>query len=421
MVPPVLEYLGALTLRAMPDAQLNLVDAAVTAYDPAAEDADLVGISAMTATVTWAYATADALRARGIPVVLGGIHPTALPDEAAEHADAVVVGEAESVWGACLADAAAGTLQRFYRGERLPLENLPQPLFDAVQGPYRFRAVFTARGCPYHCTFCSVRTFFGDTIRYRPIPEVVAEIKALPGRAYFNGDDNIWGGDPERAIALFEALAKEAPRPWYGFGDLKAVQGPYGERLIRAAKASGLFAVWAGYEACDPATLKHYHATGKQGGDRERAIKMLQDAGIEVVLFLVVGGRDESLADFEATLETVDRLKVGSHPVLLTPLPGTELFEEYRPHLIPGLGWDRFDGAHAVFEHPDPAMTPQVREKRYYELTLELMKPSRFLRHLTAVSRKGFPAAHMLALMKYLPVKRAMAAAYDQWKAEQGS
>lgn len=418
MAPPVLEYLGALTLRDVPGSEVRLVDAAVTTYDPEAEDADLVGISAMTATVTWAYATADRLRERGIPVVLGGIHVTALPDEAALHADAVVVGEAESVWAQCLADAEAGQLQARYVGERLTLDDLPVPLFGRLEGEYKSRGVITARGCPYRCTFCSVRTFFGDTIRYRPIEDVVAEVKALPGMWYLNCDDNIWGGDPERTIALFEALAAEAPMPWYGFSDLKAVQGPYGERLIKAAKASGLFAVWVGYETVDVEALEHYHATGKQGNDRERAIRMLQDAGIEVVLFLMVGGRDETVEDFRKTIETVDRLKVGSHPVLLTPLPGTELFEEYRPYLLPGVGWDRFDGTHAVFEHPDPRLTPAARERRYYEMTLQLMEWRRFVRHLSAVSWKGFPRVHFLALMKHIPVKRAMTAAWQAWQKE---
>ncbi len=415
IAPPVLEYLGALTLRAMPDADLVLVDGNVTPFDPAGVDADLVGITAMTATATWAYATADALRARGIQVVLGGIHPTALPQEAAQHADAVVVGEAESVWAQVLADAASGTLQQYYHGERLPLNDLPHPLFGALDGPYRFRAIITTRGCPYHCTFCSVRRFFGDTVRFRPIDEVVAEVAKVPGSLYFNADDNIWGADVDRSIALFNELAAKAKKPWYGFGDLKSVQGERGDELIAAAKASGLFSVWAGWEA-DSSQLGAFHASAKQGKNREEAIRRIKAAGIDVTLFVVLGGRNESPEDFKRAVELADHLDVGVHPALLTPFPGTELWQEYEPHLLPGLGWERFTGVSAVFEHPDPRMTPEARERAYYETSLELLSLPRILGHAARIPGAGFPTTHFLSIMKALPVRRAMRKAYAEWE-----
>jgi radical SAM superfamily enzyme YgiQ (UPF0313 family) len=406
-------------MREAPDTELTLLDAGVTPFDAETCGADLVGISAMTATVTWAYATADALRKRGVPVVLGGIHPTALPDEAAQHADAVVVGEVESVWGRVLADAAAGKLQLRYDGERLPLDSYPIPLHGRLQGPYRFRAVITTRGCPYRCTFCSVRRFFGDTVRFRPIDDVVAEIAAMPGMLYFNADDNIWGADTDRSIELFNRLAREAKHPWYGFGDLRSVQGERGDELIAAARASGLFSVWVGWEN-DAERLKGYHATAKQGSDRDGAIRRLKAAGIDVTLFVVLGGRDDTLADFGAAVQLADRLGVAVHPVLLTPLPGTELFEEYEPYLLDGAGWDRFTGANAVFEHPDPAMTPRAREDAYYRTSLELLSLPRILRHITRMPIAGFPKTHLLATMKALPMRRAMRKAYAEWLATEG-
>ncbi|MRS13117.1 MAG: B12-binding domain-containing radical SAM protein [Actinobacteria bacterium] len=415
IAPPILEYLGALTVRAMPDAELRLLDANVTSFDLASAEADLVGISAMTATATWVYATANALRARGLRVVLGGIHPTALPREASQHADAVVVGEAESVWAQVLADAAAGTLERFYHGERLPLDGLPQPLFGALDGPYRFRAIITTRGCPYHCTFCSVRRFFGDTVRFRPIDEVVAEIAKVPGSLYFNADDNIWGADTDRSIALFNRLASEAKKPWYGFGDLKSVQGERGDELIRAAKRSGLFSVWAGWEA-DSQQLGAYHASAKQGRDREEAVKRIKAVGVDVTLFVVLGGRNESFEDFERAVELADRLDVGVHPALLTPFPGTELWAEYEPFLLPGLGWDRFTGVSAVFTHPDPRMTPEARERAYYTTSLDLLSLPRILGHAARIPAAGFPTTHFLSIMKALPVRRAMRKAYAEWE-----
>lgn len=417
LVPPILEYLAALTLRADGDISVKLIDANQEEPHPDHLTADLVAISAMTATAPWAYRFADACRRRGMRVVLGGIHPTALPEEAAMHANAVVIGEAESVWGAVLADARGGRLQKFYRGERLPLDNLPRPIDGGLKGNYRFRAFFTMRGCPYRCTFCSVRQFFGDTIRYRPIPDVVAEIETCAGKVWFNGDDNIWGGDVRRSIDLFNALAGGTKRHWYGFGDLKAVQGPDGERMLAAARKSGLFSVWVGWES-DDANLGTFKATGKQGENRIAAVKRMQAAGIDVVLFVVLGGRQDSIDSFKRTLELSERLNVGIHPVLLTPLPGTELYEEYRDHLLPGLGWEAFTGVRAVFHHPSPEMSPRRREEAYHKLCRELFRFERIVRRIGRISSAGFPATHFLSLMKQLPMKRALAKAYEEWKAE---
>jgi radical SAM superfamily enzyme YgiQ (UPF0313 family) len=414
MPPPVLEYLAALTWREMPDAEVELIDAEVDEFDL---DADLVGITAMTATVTWAYALADRLRARGVSVVLGGIHVTALPEEAASHADAVVVGEAESVWGSVLRDVVNASLRPRYLAERLPLDDLPHPAYGQLAGKYRFRSVFTARGCPYGCTFCTVRRFFGDTVRYRPIGQVVEEVAGFREKLYINGDDNIWGGDPARSIALFRALAEGERKHWYGFGDLRAVQGPRGDEMLAAAKKSGLFSVWAGWESASPECLREYHASAKQGADREDAIRRIQAHGIEVVLFMVLGGRADTAEDFERALEVADRLNVGIHPVLLTPLPGTELFEEYRPYLLPGMSWDRFTGTRAVFEHP--SMTPEERERRYYEISLEALSSGRLLRHTASISPVGFPTTHVLSLAKAIPIRRAVRRSYDEWLAEQ--
>jgi radical SAM superfamily enzyme YgiQ (UPF0313 family) len=416
MVPPILEYLGALTLREAPDVELSLHDANQQPVRPEGLDADLVGISVWTATAPWAYRFAEACRAAGKKVVLGGIHATALPEEAGRYADAVVTGEAESVWGEVLRDAGRGALRPRYHGAQLPLAGLPVPLDGKLRGNYRFRAFFTMRGCPYACSFCSVHQFFGRAIRYRPVEEVAAEVEARAGRVWFNGDDNIWGADPRRAIDLFERLAAGSSKRWYGFGDLRSIQGAEGERMLAAARRSGLFSVWAGWESDSPESLRDFHAGGKQGRDRVEAVKRMQGHGIDVVLFLMLGARGEGLDAFERALELADRLQVGVHPVLLTPLPGTEVFERYRPHLLPGLGWEAYTGTRALFAHPDPAVTPRAREAAYHALCAELFRPGRIARRLAAIPLAGFPSTHLLSLMKQLPMRRALAKARSDWE-----
>jgi radical SAM superfamily enzyme YgiQ (UPF0313 family) len=414
MAPPILEYLGALTLRAMPGAELELIDANI--HEPGPEDlqADLIGISSITATITWSYKFSDELRKLGKKVVLGGIHPTALPEEAKQHADSVVVGEAESVWHEVLNDALSGNLKPYYYGKRLQLDDMPIPLTGVLKGPYKFMAVFTARGCPYKCTFCSVRKFFGDTIRYRPIGKVVEEIEKCTGRVYFNGDDNIWGGDLNRSIELFTELSKGSKKWWYGFGDLRAPQSHLGDKLLEAARKSGLFSVWAGWETSSGEGLRMYHAVAKQGKSREDAVKKIKKYGIDVTLFVVLGGRSDTAADFENVIGLAKRLGVMIHPVLLTPLPGTELYEEYKPYLLKDKGWEYYTGVNAVFEHP--TMSPEEIEERFYKISLELLSTKRILMHLFEIPIRGFPTTHLLSLMKQIPMKRAMEKAYENWK-----
>lgn len=416
LVPPILEYLAALTYRESPGTDVQLFDANQLELTPENISADTVAISVMTATAPWAYRFADDCKRIGKKVILGGIHPTALPVEASLHADSVVVGEAESVWGKVLTDLRNGDLNNFYYGDRLALHNLPKPVDGKLKGNYQFRAFFTMRGCPYRCTFCSVRRFFGDTIRYRPITDVVNEIESCAGKLWFNGDDNIWGGDVQRSTDLFNEISRGSKRHWYGFGDLKSIQGTAGARMLRAAHNSGLFSVWVGWEN-DEDQLCAFKAQGKQGGDRVAAVKQMQDAGIDVTLFVVLGGRQDSIDSFKRTLELSERLQVGIHPVLLTPLPGTELYEEYREHLLPGLGWESFTGVNAVFEHPDPEMSPSRREEEYHKLSNELFSFERIVNRVGRISSEGFPSSHIYSFMMQVPMKHALSKAYEEWKA----
>lgn len=161
-----------------------------------------------------------------------------------------------------------------------------------------------------------------------------------------------------------------------------------------------------------------YHAAAKQGTDREEAVRKIKKYGIDVTLFVVLGGRTDTAADFDSVIDLAKRLGVVIHPVLLTPLPGTELYEEYKPYLLKERGWEYYTGASAVFEHP--TMSPDEIEERYYRTSLELLSTKRILMHLFEIPLSGFPMTHLLSLMKQIPVKRAMNKAYEKWKKERG-
>jgi len=418
VAPPILEYLAALTRKADPSIELELISASATPDVFDTLECDLAAISLLTPTAVPGYRIADGLRARGIKVVVGGMHVSALPEEAALHADAVVTGEAESVWPQVLSDFRAGRLQPRYRGEQLPLVDLPTPLYGMLKHGHDFRIVNTSRGCPYPCSFCTVSKVFGSKIRMRPIDDVVRDVDAIPGSMYINGDENIWWlGKTDRAIELFTAL-RGSRKKWMGFGSLAPVLSPEGSRMLKAARQSGMLTVWVGWESLTDGGLEEYRANRKVGDDRERAVRTLKDHGIDVSLFFMLGSRADSLDDYRRAVDLADRLGVSMHPSLVVPYPGTALRQQYDSYLYKDLGWEYYTGAYALFEHPDPAMTPDVREQRFYETSLELLSLGRVLKHMFKVPASGFPHAHILSLMNQLPVRKGMKIAFEKWKAE---
>ena len=418
VAPPILEYLAALTRRFDPAIEIRLISASATpdAFDTL--ECDLAAISILTPTSVPGYRIAEKLRARGIKVVFGGMHASAMPEEAKTHGDAVVIGEAETSWPQVLIDYRAGQLKPFYRGEQIPLDDLPTPLYGMLKDNHQFRIVNTSRGCPYNCTFCSVKPFYGADIRFRPIEHVVRDVNAIPEKMYINGDENIWWqGFEQRAIDMFTAL-KGSNKKWMGFGSLRPVLSAAGSRMLNAARESGMLTVWVGWDAISDEALTSYKADGKIGVDRERAVKTLRDHGIDVSLFYMLGSREDSLEDFKRSVELADRLGVSMHPSLIVPYPGTELRRQYEPYLYKDLGWEYYSGAYALFEHPDPAMTPEAREEAFYESSLELLNYWRVISHMRHVPLSGFPYAHILSLMNQLPVRKGMKIAYEKWKTD---
>jgi radical SAM superfamily enzyme YgiQ (UPF0313 family) len=415
IAPPVLEYLTGLTYQVRPDVEVELIDANKEHFSPDEVDADVVGFTVLTPQAPWAYRMADRLRALGKKVVLGGIHVTALPEEACKHADSIVLGEAEHVLKQVLDDAESDRMKPVYEGTFPELTSLPRPVTNLWKTRYVYGYFQTSRGCPYSCTFCSVHQFFGGRVRMRPIMDVVTEVAASKWRLFWGIDDNIWGVDVNKTIELYREMAKNIRgKWWFGSGDIRSVHHPRSHELLTNARRAGLTAVLVGWESNNLSSLEEYRAVTKQGRERRDAIKKIRDHGIEVMLFIMVGGRKDTREDFEGIFKLCEELKVSAHPVMTTPFPGTELYDMYRPYLISGLEWDSYDGNRAVFEHP--VMGPREREEAIIKLRSDLFSIPKILHRMWQVSWRGFPMSHITSWMVQYPQGRA----FKQYAREKG-
>ncbi len=361
--PMALPILAALT---PPGWDIHLVDEHVEAVD-LHEEADLVAVSLMTSAAPRAYAVADAFRARKIPVVLGGMHPTALPEEALRHADAVAVGEAEPLWGRILEDFAAGRMQGVYRSEHRPdLAGQPLPRRDLLKTDRYLvpNLVQTARGCPHACTFCSVSPVFGRKYRFRPVDEVVEEIRGLKTRTIGFSDDNIVAS-PKRAAELFEALVP-LKLQWAGQGDLSMADHP---DLLKLMYRSGCRAMFVGIESISQESLKASHKRPNVGLDLERAIKTIHRHGIDIVASFVFGLEHDTPESCRETVHWAERMRIAAAQfAVLTPFPGTPVYEEMMAEgRVTSSDWSKYTMGNIVYR-PTHMTVEQLREARSYAM-----------------------------------------------------
>ena len=405
LMPPVLEYLAGLTTSVRPEAEIRLINANVEEFSADDLRADLVGISILTHQSSWAYRTADRLRARGVKVMLGGPHPTVLPDEAGEHAGCVVVGEAESVLGRLFDDLEEGRLQPFYRGELLPVDRAPYPRRDLAPG-YVFRSFFTSRGCPYDCRFCATPMLHGTRMRYRPVAEVIRDLGSCDHKMWFCTDADSWGPDVPRYPELFREMSSSLKGiRWVGETSIASVQHPMGEEMLKWARRSGLMQVWIGWESLSDATLKEYGATAKMLSKREDALKKIRDNGIDVVLFIMLGTRNEPLSSYGSVIEFCDRLSVTPHPVMVVPYPGSALHREWKEDVTRRGEWDYYDGMHSIIRQSEGSNADHERALK--SLWVDSFTWKRVLKRVAAIPAAGFPSAHLASIIVQGALRKA--------------
>jgi radical SAM superfamily enzyme YgiQ (UPF0313 family) len=349
--------------------------------------ADLVGITAPTPSALHAYGLAREFRRRGVPVVLGGPHATALPEEAARHADAVVVGEAEDTWPRVLDDAAGGRLDPIYVSSRqAPLAGLPTPRWDLIKGRRYGKSVTIAtRGCPHRCDYCSIPLLYGPgTVRYRPVDEVVREVATSPTRAVVFWDDNI-GANPRYAKELFRALAP-LRKWWTSQCTASAVRD---EELVALAARSGCRALFLGLESISQESLLGTNKAHNRVDDYRRLIAGLHRQGIAVHLGIMFGFDQDDPGIFRRTAEFLDEACVDVATVsMVVPMPGTPTFRRLHAEgRILTTDWSRYDGKRSCVFAP-ARMSPAELERGTEWVARRFYSPRSIARRL-AGSRVG--------------------------------
>ena len=330
--------------------------------------ADLVAITCTTPAAPHTYEIARRYRERGVPVVLGGPHPTLLPAEAQTHADAVVVGEAEESWPRLIEDFRQARLQPLYRAERAPsLHHLPHTRRDLLEGRWYSKGVLIAsRGCPYTCEYCTLPHLYDRTLRFRPVEEVAAEVSTIKGKPIVFWDDNI-AANPAYAKALFRAIT-----PYKRWWTAQATVGvAENEELLRLAADSGCKAFFLGLESFSQSSLDGTDKRFNRVTKYQEVVAKLHSYGIAVQAGIMVGFDQDDPDVFERTVEAATRIGIDNATISLAiPFPGTRLFSRLEGvsstrgaqsgtgsrHRGRGLEWNilRNVGFHrAIYRHGD--------------------------------------------------------------------
>jgi len=384
LVGLALPYLAALTPG---EWEIELIDQQLEDIDFGAR-ADLVAITTWTVNSLSAYEIAGRFRARGTPVIMGGPHTFFFAEEAAQHCDAVGIGEGEKIWPQMLEDASNGRLQKFYRAERSPdLRSLPFPRYDLVNfekySYFKTFSVQTSRGCPFRCDFCSERFYLGKQYRYRPVDDVIGELKYGKIKNVFFADST-FAGKKSHTMELMEALIPLKVR-WSALWSSYLCRD---QRFLDLAKRSGLLHVNIGLETVDMETLAGMNKKTNNIGYYKEIIDNLRKRGISYSFNLVLGYDTEHENTCDLTLAFLRENKVPAvYFNILTPHLGTPLYDRMQSEgrLINPDDIGRWPGLICYFRPKN--CTPGELEEKVRRMYRE------FYSLKSMVGRLGFPAS----------------------------
>ena len=314
------------------------------------DEPDLVVIEVYITSSRRAYEIADHYRGKGSYVCLGGLHVTALPDEAALHADSIFLGPGEDTWPRFLEDFRGGQAKPLYQSRHRSLRNCRAIRRDLVKSYHYLipNTIVVSRGCPHHCDFCYKQSFFrgGKSFYTMGVEQALGQIDALGGRHLFFLDDHLFA-DTRFARDLFEGM-RGMGRLWQGAATVESVLRT---DLVSRAAACGLRSVFIGFETLNSGGLRRVGKLHNLGYDYDLAIRRLRDHGVMINASFVFGFDGDGPDIFNRTVDwAVQRGLETATFHILTPYPGTALYERLRRQgRISTTNWQRYDTRHAVF------------------------------------------------------------------------
>ncbi len=358
--------------------------------------ADAVGISTITSTAPRAYALASLLKKEGMPVVMGGPHVTFLPDEALEHCDYVLKGEAEDsiipLFEAVLGEGELGSIPGLsFRNRGVTVHNptgaycrdldaLPAPDLSLIKGWTRKRPIvpmITSRGCPFHCDFCSVTEMFGRKYRFRSNQNVLRELRKYSDKFVFFYDDNFAANRKHTRELLEMMIAEKITPKWSAQVRADTALEPGFPELMQRSNCS---VVYIGLESVNPETLEQFNK-GQSLEQMEEAVGRFHDCNIRIHGMFVFGSDHDTVDSIRRTVRWAKKFDIGTVQFLiLTPVPGTKVYNELSSKKrIVSEDWSLYDGHHVVF-------TPAKLSP--FELQKEMFKAlSRFYSFLQAIKK----------------------------------
>jgi len=364
--------LGILTAAALvPDNwEIKYISSFIDEIDYS-ERFDIIALGGMTGRADDTYAIAQKFKQQGIYIVMGGIHATVLPDEAKEYADTVIVGEAEETFPRFLEDYCNNRPEPYYYSKHeVDISKSPIPRFDIIKAKYQNYPIQTTRGCPHNCKFCAATRIYGKKYRHKEVDQVIEEIKFLkflkPNPFIIFVDDNMFV-NKSFSYDLIEKLIPLGIK-WQGLSDTSIGKD---KELLSLMNKAGCRELFIGFESVNPENIEDVNQTrwkAKRVKEYQSAVKNIRDTGMRIYGSFILGFDKDTKEDFRSIEDFVIENKIFGQFAILTPLPGTELYDEFKKsgRIIEKKSWKYYTFLDCVITHPN--FTADELEKEASEL-----------------------------------------------------
>ncbi len=316
------------------------------------EDVDLVGITCYTMTAPRVYEIADEFRRRGKKVVLGGYHPTAMPKEALQHADSILLGMAEASWSKLLEDAEKGKLKRIYeKNTNYDMADIPPIRRDLIKHNPFLGAIQTTRGCSNRCEFCAISSFCEHGVKQRPIKKVIEELEQMQNRVFVLHDPHLTTNRKYAKEFFKEMIKHKINKKWVANGTTNVLLKADKE-FLELARKSGCVEWFVGFESINQAALNGIKKTHNKVEDFEKMIKRVHEYDMTIQGGIIFGFDEDTTDIFDTTLQKINELDLDIVEInILTPFPGTPLFERLdKAGRIFTKDWAKYNQVEIVYE-----------------------------------------------------------------------